>query len=68
MLKQETIAEMIGTRRNGVSQAASALQQAKCISYNRGAIEITSPEGLSEKSCECYGRVKAQYWRLLNLK
>ena len=58
MLKQETIAKMIGTRRNSVSQAASALQQAKCISYSRGVIEITSPEGLSKKSCECYARLR----------
>jgi CRP-like cAMP-binding protein len=66
MLTQESMAQMIGARRNSVSLVASTLQQANYIHYSRGHIEITSLEGLVKTSCECYAQVKAQYERLLH--
>jgi len=68
MLTQESMAQMIGARRNSVSLVASTLQQANYIHYSRGHIEITSLEGLSKTCCECYAQVKGQYNRLLGLR
>jgi CRP-like cAMP-binding protein len=65
VLTQESMAQMIGARRNSVSLVANTLQQANFIHYSRGHIEITNLEGLSRTSCECYATVKAQYNRLL---
>jgi len=65
VLTQESMAQMIGARRNSVSLVASTLQQANFIQYSRGHIEITNLEGLTRTACECYGSVKAQYDRLL---
>ena len=64
-LTQESLAQMIGARRNSVSLVASTLQQANFIHYSRGHIEITDLEGLSKTACECYASVKTQYERLL---
>jgi CRP-like cAMP-binding protein len=64
-LTQEFIAEMLGTRRAGVSEAAGILQGAGLIRYSRGHITITDRGGLEEFACECYGVVKAEYDRLL---
>ena len=64
-LTQESMAQMIGARRNSVSLVANTLQQANFIHYSRGHIEITNLGGLSKTSCECYAAVKAQYDRLL---
>jgi CRP-like cAMP-binding protein len=65
-LTQEFLAQMIGVRRNAVSIAAHALQQAGIVSYSRGHIEITDIEGLRRTCCECYGAVQAQCERLLS--
>ena len=65
VLTQESMAQMIGARRNSVSLVASTLQQANFIHYSRGHIEITNLDGLIGISCECYRTVKAQYKRLL---
>jgi CRP-like cAMP-binding protein len=65
VLTQESMAQMIGARRNSVSLVASTLQQANFIHYSRGHIEIVNLEGLSRTACECYASVKAQYERLL---
>ncbi len=65
VLTQESMAQMIGARRNSVSLVANTLQQANFIHYSRGHIEITNLDGLIKTSCECYGTVKAQYNRLL---
>jgi len=65
VLTQESMAQMIGARRNSVSLVASTLQQANFIHYSRGHIEITDPDGLRRTACECYATVKAQYDRLL---
>jgi CRP-like cAMP-binding protein len=65
-LTQESMAQMIGARRNSVSLVASTLQQANFIQYSRGHIVITNLDGLIQTSCACYGTVKAQYTRLLH--
>jgi CRP-like cAMP-binding protein len=65
VLTQESMAQMIGARRNSVSLVANTLQQANLIHYSRGHIEITDPDGLRKTACECYATVKAQYDRLL---
>jgi CRP-like cAMP-binding protein len=66
LLTQESMAQMIGARRNSVSLVASTLQHAKFIHYSRGRIEITDSDGLSKTSCECYATVKGQYERLIH--
>jgi CRP-like cAMP-binding protein len=65
-LTQEFIAEMLGTRRSGVSEAAILLQAAGLIRYKRGHITILDREGLEGFACECYRVVKAECDRLLN--
>jgi CRP-like cAMP-binding protein len=65
ILTQETMAEMIGCRRNAVSLVAHNLQQSGYIEYSRGHIKIVNPDGLLKNTCECYGAVKKQYERLL---
>jgi CRP-like cAMP-binding protein len=67
-LTQESLAQMIGARRNSVSLVANTLQQANFIHYSRGHIVITNLEGLSKTSCECYATVKANYERLLRTR
>jgi CRP-like cAMP-binding protein len=57
-LTQEFIAEMLGTRRATVNVAATNLQAAELIRYNRGRIRILDREGLVAFSCECYGALK----------
>jgi CRP-like cAMP-binding protein len=65
VLTQESMAQMIGARRNSVSLVANMLQQANFIHYSRGHIELCDPDGLSKSACECYATVRAQYERLL---
>jgi CRP-like cAMP-binding protein len=65
VLTQESMAQMIGARRNSVSLVANTLQQANFIHYSRGHIEITNRDGLTNTACECYITVKAQRERLL---
>ena len=65
-LTQEFLAQMLGVRRTSVSLVAHTLQTAGLIRYRRGRIEIADLEGLQAASCECYGRVKIHYDRLLD--
>jgi CRP-like cAMP-binding protein len=65
VLTQESMAQMIGARRNSVSLVAHTLQQANFIHYSRGHIELNDPKALGRTACECYATVKAQYERLL---
>ena len=65
VLTQESMAHMIGARRNSVSLVASTLQQANFIHYSRGHIEIVNLDGLGRTACECYASVKRQCDRLL---
>ena len=65
VLTQQSLAQMIGARRNSVSLVAHTLQQANVIHYSRGHIEIADPDGLSRATCECYAAVKARCDRLI---
>jgi CRP-like cAMP-binding protein len=65
LMTQEYIAQMLGSRRSGVTVAAGMLQQAGIISYRRGKIKILNQEDLENTACECYGIVKAEASRLL---
>ncbi|MCK1388181.1 Crp/Fnr family transcriptional regulator [Bradyrhizobium sp. 21] len=64
-LTQETLAQMIGVRRNAISLVAHALQRAGIIHYTRGQIEIIDPRALETTSCDCYSAVKASHSRLV---
>ena len=64
-MTQELIANMLGVRREGVTEAALKLQQAGLISYARGRITVRDRRGLEERTCECYAVVKREYDRLL---
>ena len=63
-LTQEFLAQMLGTRRSRVSEAAIILQSAGLIHYSRGIITILDREGLEEFTCECYQVVRAELDRL----
>ena len=67
-MTQELIANMLGVRREGVTQAAGRLQTAGLIRYNRGRITIVDRAGLEALVCECYAVVKKEYVRLLPTK
>jgi len=62
------IANMLGVRREGVTEAALKLQQGGLIRYARGHISVLDRKGLEKRSCECYAVVKKEYDRLLPLK
>jgi len=62
-LTQEFLAHMLGLRREGVTEAASALKQRRLISYHRGKIQILDVRGLKASSCACYQIVKTVYER-----
>jgi CRP-like cAMP-binding protein len=64
-MTQELIANMLGVRREGVTEAAGKLQQAGLIRYSRGHITVVDRPGLEERCCECYGVVKRESDRLL---
>ena len=63
-MTQELIANMLGVRREGVTQAAFKLQTAGLIRYARGYIEVLDRPGLETRTCECYAVVKHEYDRL----
>jgi CRP-like cAMP-binding protein len=65
IMTQELIADMLGMRRSGVSEAALRLQSTGVISYRRGHIMVLDRAGLEKRSCECYAVVKKEYDRLL---
>ncbi len=64
-MTQELIANMLGVRREGVTEAALKLQHAGLISYSRGHINVLDRAGLERRTCECYSVVKKEYERLL---
>jgi Mn-dependent DtxR family transcriptional regulator len=62
---QELIANMLGVRRESVTEAAGKLQQTGLIHYQRGRIAVLDRKGLEARTCECYQVVKTEYDRLL---
>ncbi|MBE7366665.1 Crp/Fnr family transcriptional regulator [Ramlibacter pallidus] len=64
-MTQELIANMLGVRREGVTEAALKLQAAGLIRYARGNIAVLDRPGLERRTCECYAVVKKEYDRLL---
>jgi CRP-like cAMP-binding protein len=64
-MTQELIANMLGVRREGVTEAAGKLQQAGLITYRRGRVTVLDREGVQRRSCECYAVVKKEFDRLL---
>src|ERR1700677_59590 len=65
VMTQELIANMLGVRREGVTEGALKLQRAGLISDARGHITVLDRPGLEKRSCECYSVVKKEYDRLL---
>ena len=65
VMTQELIANMLGVRREGVTEAALKLQHAGLIRYSRGRITVLDRPGLEKRTCECYAVVKKEYDRLL---
>lgn len=64
-MTQELIANMLGVRRESVTEAAGHLQDAGLIRYHRGHITVLDRTGLERRTCECYAVVKKEYARLL---
>ena len=65
VMTQELIANMLGVRREGVTEGALKLQKAGLIRYSRGRISVLDRDGLEQRTCECYAVVKNEYDRLL---
>ena len=65
IMTQDLIANMLGVRREGVTEAAGHLQHAGLIGYSRGHITVLDRAGLEARTCECYQVVKKEFDRLL---
>jgi Mn-dependent DtxR family transcriptional regulator len=65
-MTQELIANMLGVRREGVTEAAGKLQRLGIIHYQRGHITVVDRASLEKRCCECYLVVKNEFDRLLN--
>jgi hypothetical protein len=65
VMTQELIANMLGVRREGVTEAAGQLQKAGLIQYSRGHIKVLDRPSLEQRVCECYSVVRKEYDRLL---
>jgi CRP-like cAMP-binding protein len=65
VMTQELIANMLGVRREGVTDAAGKLQADGIIRYSRGRITVLDRVRLEQRVCECYGVVKREFERLL---
>ena len=65
VMTQELIANMLGVRREGVTEAAGNLQKEGMIIYSRGHITVVDRSKLEARVCECYAVVKKEYDRLL---
>jgi CRP-like cAMP-binding protein len=65
VMTQELIANMLGVRREGVTEGALKLQQAGLIRYARGRITVLDRAALEKRTCECYAVVRKEYDRLL---
>jgi CRP-like cAMP-binding protein len=68
VMTQELIANMLGVRREGVTEAAGNLQRDGLIQYRRGRIRVLDRTRLEQRTCECYAVVRTEYERLLPAK
>jgi Mn-dependent DtxR family transcriptional regulator len=68
VMTQELIANMLGVRREGVTEAAGKLQKEGLIHYSRGHIKVLDRARLEKSVCECYAVVKKEFDRLLPYK
>jgi CRP-like cAMP-binding protein len=68
VMTQELIANMLGVRREGVTESAGKLQRLGLISYSRGHIKVLDRPALEKRVCECYPVVKQEYERLLPIR
>ncbi len=69
VMTQELVANMLGVRRESVTEAAGSLQNAECIRYRRGHIAVLDRRKLEARACECYQVVRKEMDRLLtNIK
>lgn len=66
LMTQEMVANMLGVRRESITEAAGSLQNAGCISYRRGHISILDRAKLELRTCECYSVVKGEFVRLMS--
>jgi len=66
-ITQELIANMLGVRREAVTEAAGKLQAAGLIEYSRGHITVLDRAGLEDRVCECYPAVRSEYERIFKL-
>jgi len=66
IMTQKLIANMLGVRREGVTEAAGRLQADRLIDYSRGKIVVLDRPGLEARVCECYAVVKRESDRLLD--
>jgi Mn-dependent DtxR family transcriptional regulator len=64
-MTQEVIANLLGVRREGVTEAAGKLQNVGLITYSRGHITVLDRPRLERQACECYQVVKTEFDRLL---
>jgi len=65
VMTQQLIANMLGVRREGVTEAAGRLQAEGLIDYSRGRIQVLDRAGLEKRACECYAVVRHECDRLL---
>lgn len=68
LLTHEKVANLLGVRREGVSEAAMRLQRQGLISYSRGRIRVLDRAGMEACTCECYKIIKTEYDRLLPMQ
>jgi CRP-like cAMP-binding protein len=64
-MSQENIGDMLGVRREGITEAAGHLREAGVIDYSRGRIAVLDRPALLARACECYGVVKSEIERLI---
>lgn len=66
LMTQELVANMLGVRRESITEAAGSLQNAGCIRYRRGHISVLDREKIATRACECYEVVKKECHRLMS--
>jgi CRP-like cAMP-binding protein len=66
VMTQELVANMLGVRREGITEAAGKLQVAGVVRYRRGHLSVLERSGLESRVCECYAVVKKELGRLLS--